>query len=220
MACQSSLCFSGPTAQTDKEIRRSWKIFLCLSLSLSLSLWHAWGDRSRENVTGCHFYNLIYTLSEIYLRLTSWWSQEAVQEPLEVKQIIVHILPTISFNTPLEVQAGRKWNFNIGHPPTKHTLGFLIVKWFIKEYTVESKHPHWPFFFLFKVLLVDAWNVYIHILYGSVVPFKMCKRKLSNDVPPCFMVPRFSQLFFLMEKQQLIMISSCEYPSLSELFDY
>lgn len=121
-------------------------------------------------------------MSEIYLRLTSWWSQEAVQEPLEVKQIIVHILPTISFNTPLEVQAGRKWNFNIGHPPTKHTLGFLIVKWFIKEYTVESKHPHWPFFFLFKVLLEDAWNIYIHILYGSVVPFKMCKRKLSNDV--------------------------------------
>lgn len=89
--------------------------------SLAHCLLHARGDRSRENVTGCHFYNLIYTLSEIYLRLTSWWSQEAVQEPLEVKQIIVHILLTISLNTPLEVHAGRKWNFNMPLPPS-HTL--------------------------------------------------------------------------------------------------
>lgn len=51
-------------------------------------------------------------MSEIYLRLAGCRSQKATQEPLEVKQIIVHILPTISFNNPLEVQEGRKWNFN------------------------------------------------------------------------------------------------------------
>lgn len=42
ITCQSSLCFSDPAAQADKEIRCSWKIFLypfdLFSLPLSLSL--------------------------------------------------------------------------------------------------------------------------------------------------------------------------------------
>lgn len=37
------------------------------------------------------------------------------------------------------------------------------------------------FFLSFQSALSGCLE-YIHILYGSVVPFKMCKRKLSNDV--------------------------------------
>ena len=62
--------------------------------------------KRQENVTACHFYNLIHTLSRIYLRLAGCQSQKAIEGLAEVKQIIVHILPTISFNNPLSPGMG------------------------------------------------------------------------------------------------------------------
>lgn len=58
---------------------------------------------------------VIFIIWFIRCQKSTYASQAArVKKPsrIVVQQIVAHILPTISFNNPFEVQEGRKWNFN------------------------------------------------------------------------------------------------------------
>lgn len=81
----------------------------CPSLSLSSRLMH-------KGIAHCKMsLAVIFIIWFIRCQKSTYASQAArVKKPsrIVVQQIVAHILPTISFNNPFEVQEGRKWNFN------------------------------------------------------------------------------------------------------------
>lgn len=78
---------------------------------------------------------VIFIIWFIRCQKSTYASQAArVKKPsrIVVQQIVAHILPTISFNNPFEVQEGRKWNFNdiASSPPPfpSYRTYFTILK--------------------------------------------------------------------------------------------
>lgn len=137
----ASLFFVSPTDQRgqDKAIglhKHSLKGTLqcnAPTLSLSLTISSLFPSRlMHKGIAHCKMsLAVIFIIWFIRCQKSTYASQAArVKKPsrIVVQQIVAHILPTISFNNPFEVQEGRKWNFNDIFsspplsPPTIHTL--------------------------------------------------------------------------------------------------